>query len=62
MDRNKKLGEPREAMNMKLTFDAACDLACLHPNEFLHGDIKPDNVLVFELDDVLVVNRKLIDF
>ena len=37
-------------------------LAYLHGNGILHRDVKPDNVLVFSLDEVLTVNGKLTDF
>ena len=36
--------------------------AYLHGNGILHRDVKPDNVLVFSLDEVLTVNGKLTDF
>ena len=42
--------------------DAAQGLAYLHPNWILLRDIKPDNVLVFGLDEILVANGKLTDF
>ena len=37
-------------------------LAYLHGDGVLHLDIKPDNVLVFSLDEVLTVNGKLTVF
>ena len=49
-------------MENKLTLGAAIGLAYLHKNDILHHDIKPDNVLVFALDEVIEMNGKLTDF
>ena len=46
----------------KVMPDVAMGLAYLHFNGILHRDIKPDNLSVFSLDDVLSVNCKLMDF
>ena len=62
MDCIKKREEPDELIKAKLMLDAAKGLAYLHANGILHRDIKPDNVLVFSLDEVLTVNGKLTDF
>ena len=57
-----KRPEPSEQIKAKLMLDAAKGLEYLHANGVLHRDIKPDNVLVFSLDEVLNVNGKLTDF
>ena len=62
MDCIKKRSEPNDMIKAKLMLDAAKGLAYLHGNGILHRDIKPDNVLVFSLDEVLAVNGKLTDF
>ena len=61
-DAIKKRPEPEETIKAKLMLDAAKGLAYLHENGILHRDIKPDNVLVFSLDEILTVNGKLTDF
>ena len=62
MDCIMKRAEPAEMIKVKLMLDAAKGLAYLHANGILHRDIKPDNVLVFSLGEVLDVNGKLTDF
>ena len=62
MDCIKKRPEQTEKIKAKLMLDAARGLAYLHANVVMHRDIKPDNVLVFALNEELTVNGKLTDF
>ena len=58
----KKRPEFDERVKAKLMLDSAKGLAYLHANSVLSRDIKPDNVLVFSLDEEVGVNGKLTDF
>ena len=62
MDCIQKKNEPNNNIKVKVMLDAAKGLEYLHNNGVLHRDIKPDNVLVFSLDEVLDINGKLTDF
>ena len=57
----RKRADPDDRVNAKVMLDAAKGLEYLHANGVLHRDIKPDNVLVFSLNEVLDVNWKLTD-
>ena len=62
MDCIKKPEEPSADIKEKVMVDAAPGLAYLHANGIPHGDIHPDNVIVFSFDQVLEGNGKLNDF
>ena len=62
LDCIKKRAEPDDTIKLKILLDAAKGLEYQHSNGVLHRDIKPDNILVFSLDEIVLVNGKLTDF
>ena len=53
--------EPEDIIKTKVMLDAAKGLENLHGSGILHRVIKPDNIIVFALDEVIYVNGKLTD-
>lgn len=53
-----------ESVKIKMILDCAKGIQYLHINGILHRDIKPDNILLFDVNntDSTVVNAKLTDF
>ena len=49
-------------IRVKILLDAAKGIQYLHTNGILHRDIKPDNILVFDINETNGINAKLTDF
>ncbi|ELP83904.1 protein serine/threonine kinase, putative [Entamoeba invadens IP1] len=60
--KKKSKNEINLKMRVKLILDASKGLLYLHENGVLHRDIKPDNILVLNLDYTQKVSGKLTDF
>ncbi|ELP95367.1 protein serine/threonine kinase, putative [Entamoeba invadens IP1] len=57
-----RLTQPRKMTKLKFMIDASKGILYLHENGILHRDIKPDNILIFSIDENEKVNAKLTDF